>query len=63
MSSFFCYFVCVSHFKKASKVDMYMESSMGHYQSEPMTSPGPPARIALDGKGRSMLTYEFNHHP
>jgi hypothetical protein len=48
----------VSDFKKASKVDMAMDSWVGHYQSELIASWGPPTKVASDGKGGSILTYE-----
>lgn len=48
----------LSDFEKASRVDTYMDSWVGHYQSELIAFWGPPTRVVSDGKGGSILIYE-----
>lgn len=48
----------VNDFKKAENIDRFMDSWVGRYQSELIASWGPPSRVAPDGKGGAIITYE-----
>ena len=45
-------------FKKASTMSGIMDSWVGHYQSELITSWGPPTKTVPDGKGGNIIIYE-----
>jgi len=48
----------VSDFEKARKMDHYMASWVGHYQSELISRWDPPTEIRPDGQGGTILIYE-----
>ncbi|MDY6951819.1 MAG: hypothetical protein SWE60_09915 [Thermodesulfobacteriota bacterium] len=48
----------VNDFKKARNIDTFMDSWVGHYQSELIASWGPPTRVIPNGKDGSIIIYE-----
>jgi hypothetical protein len=59
-----CVFVCLGcasralELEKARNIDTFMDSWVGHYQSELTASWGIPTRVIPDGKGGSVIVYE-----
>jgi len=48
----------VNDFKKASTISRFMDSWVGHYQSELIAYWGPSTKIVSDGKGGKIIIYE-----